>query len=161
MNPLSITLTAVGLCLFSQTAKTASVVGVGCDTGFYEIDNVDGTILSGGLPTVDHDGTVVQFGYYDVVRGWTPLTGEGSANTAIAKHNRRPRRRPNGGRNVYRRLAVYGGKPDNRTQPPISRHSASTSILQRHHAPSLNPFPGGFQPALVVGNPGARGWYYS
>ena len=23
-------------------------------------------------------------GYYDVVRGWTPLTGEGSANTAIA-----------------------------------------------------------------------------
>ena len=72
----------------SSGAHAAAVAGVQFDTGSYEIDNFDGTILSGGSSTVDHDGTVVQIGYYinplNPSLGWVPLVGEGSANSAFA-----------------------------------------------------------------------------
>ena len=74
--------------LFASAAYGAAVTGVTFDTGSFEIDNFDGTILSGGNPTIDHDGTVLQLGYYSVPTNastpWIPLTGEGSANTAFA-----------------------------------------------------------------------------
>ena len=71
-----------------QSANCAAVTRVYFETGNFQIAGNHGTLLSGGSPTVDHDGTVMQLGYYrdvgDGVLGWVPLTGEGSRNTAFA-----------------------------------------------------------------------------
>lgn len=72
-----------------QSANCAVVAQVYFDTFQFIVAHNDGTILSGGSPTIDHDGTVVQLGYHPAgsvyFSDWIPLTGEGSANTAFAQ----------------------------------------------------------------------------
>ena len=78
---LAFVLTASRICLGS------AFVGLLFDTANYEIDDRNGIILSGGLRTIDHDGTVAQIGYYTQPGNffaWVPLTGEGSLNSAYA-----------------------------------------------------------------------------
>lgn len=88
IKPLRFAAFLLGIYGSSSGTHAAAVAGVQFDTGSYEIDNFDGTILSGGSSTVDQDGTVVQIGYYinplNPSSGWVPLVGERSANSAFA-----------------------------------------------------------------------------
>lgn len=78
----------VGLHILSIASHGAAMTQMYFDTGPYVMAHQGGSLLSGGSSIVDHDGAVVQIGYYrDVGAGtpeWVPLTGEGSANTAFA-----------------------------------------------------------------------------
>lgn len=95
MRPKSLTTFATGavsaFLLLTATTEAAPQVWVSLDTGDRLIEDFNGNALTGGLLTTDHDGTVVQFGYYNgatpgnpFVGTWIPLTGVGSANTALA-----------------------------------------------------------------------------
>lgn len=85
-----IALTTVGLIAVSVSAF-ADTTAVGFDSGsvfVYDQNTAAQNKLSGGT-TADHDGFVLQLGYYsgatttnNFAGTWIPLTGEGSANTA-------------------------------------------------------------------------------
>ena len=83
-----LTATAIAVQFSCAMAHTAPRVSVIFRTGDYEITDFLGNPLSAGLPTVDHDGTVVQLGYIRPLQPglleWVSLTGEGSANTVFA-----------------------------------------------------------------------------
>lgn len=85
-------LSAVVLSLgFFTTGHAATItVSFGSD-GAILYDQTGLTALSGGSPTIDGDGFVLQLGYYDgastvnsFLGTWIPLTGEGSANNGGA-----------------------------------------------------------------------------
>src|SRR6516162_2581047 len=63
---------------------------VAFDSGSQTLGNQSAVPLSGGSPTLDGDGDVLQLGYYSAATTannflgtWIPLSGAGSANTAV------------------------------------------------------------------------------
>lgn len=70
----------------------AAVTTIFVDTGTAVLESFAGVPLSGGSPSIDHDGFIVQLGYHSNATvghefdgDWIPLTGQGSANTAFAQ----------------------------------------------------------------------------
>lgn len=78
------------------TTRAASITVNFASDGFLVMNELSAN-LSGGLPTIDGDGFVLQLGYYsgatagnNFLGTWVPLTGEGSANTGGAIVNSSP-----------------------------------------------------------------------
>ena len=59
-----IALSLIATSRVSTISYSASITLLQFDTGNYEIYNRNDSILSAGQRTVDHDGTVVQVGYF-------------------------------------------------------------------------------------------------
>ena len=78
------------LLVATPSAYCAAVTSVGFFTSTSVLGDHSGTRLSGGNPTVDHDGTVVQLGYHSAATvgnefagTWIPLTGEGQCQHGV------------------------------------------------------------------------------
>lgn len=78
----------VAIRIVTVASDGAAVTQMYFDTGRFLMTRGNGSPLNAGSFNVNHDGTVVQIGYFlDVGAGmseWVSLTGEGSANTAFA-----------------------------------------------------------------------------
>lgn len=82
------------LLLLASTAfqSTAAIATVNFDSGSQSLYNLNGsTLLTGGSPSIDGDGAVLQLGYFSAATSsqpfngnWIALTGEGGANSAFA-----------------------------------------------------------------------------
>ena len=93
MKLLKIPKLILGLSLLTATSYSASIV-VSFDSGFDTLRvlaNSAGVPLNGGSPNVDHDGAVIQLGYFnaatlaDPFAGvFIPLTGQGAANSTFS-----------------------------------------------------------------------------
>jgi len=97
MKRLLAPLGAVVIGLSFQATHAATLTVNFASDGVILYDQTGLTALSGGLPTIDGDGFVLQLGYYDGATignnfsgNWVALTGEGSANTGGAIQNSSP-----------------------------------------------------------------------
>ena len=75
-------------CAVTHAATLATQVN--WDSGSYSLRNSTGTAAITGGTTADHNGAVLQLGYFDSATSgnlfagtWIPITGEGSLNTAF------------------------------------------------------------------------------
>lgn len=91
IQPVRLAVRIIGLCIVSASAYGATYTAVSVATGGKRMSDINGNYLTGGLPTVDHDGAVVQLGYHSAATVghefdgvWIPLTDEGSANSDYA-----------------------------------------------------------------------------
>lgn len=95
MKTTSFSVCAALVFLTSTASQSqASIATVSFDSGSYSLYNLNGsTVLTGGSPTIDGDGAVLQLGYFSGATSaqpfptngtWIALTGEGGANSAFA-----------------------------------------------------------------------------
>ena len=86
-------LAITGLFILASVADgDAAIATVSFDSGSKMVYDLNGTtVLTGGSPTIDGDGAVLQLGYFSSATSsqpfsgtWIALTGEGGANSAFA-----------------------------------------------------------------------------